>query len=169
MLCEKCKTDIVGEGSVCKKCGQAQTKASSKKRKLGKITLGVMISAVIVLIFCAVYDYNEFSMRLKEDQVKACKAKLRGVQVSLELYNKHHKKFPGDLKKLVHEGYLGAEWEKDTWGKSYKYEVRGGSNYHLYSSGPDKKFGTNDDVLCPIDGKRHSLSGKIGVAPPAEK
>ena len=53
---------------------------------------------------------------------------------------------------LVSRNYLSASDLKDPWGTDYKLETYGQKNYayfNLVSAGPDKKFGTADDLNNP--------------------
>jgi hypothetical protein len=62
----------------------------------------------------------------------------------------------------------GAELFKDEWGNAIRYEHHGGMQYTLRSAGPDKVFGTKDDLIVanrepeslPSQGSFDPLRGK---------
>ena len=138
------------------------------RKQKGFTLLELMIVIAIIGLLIAVVIPDLLKTRLLA-QIETCKASLRGVQSSLELYYTHYKCYPDNLQTAIKDGYMGEGSDKDTWGTPLLYVLTSGSgaedeaegamtanNYLLGSYGPDKKQDTDDDVEPPINTKRHS-------------
>ena len=131
------------------------------------IELMIVIAIIGLLVSIVIPDLIEMK---KMAAIEACKASLRGVQASLELYYTHYKYYPNSLKLVVKEGYLTEGSASDPWDHDFRYQPSygtgmsgGGSdsktatNYLLGSAGPDGKAGTDDDLEAPINSITHSF------------
>jgi len=69
------------------------------------------------------------------------------VKVAAVGYRVREGYFPSSLDMLVQSSYrdLNKEDLRDPWGEPFGYEYEG-DNFVIWSSGPDKKIGTADDV-----------------------
>ena len=83
------------------------------------------------------------------------------IQYGLQMFRIHNGRFPSSqegLKVLQEKPGDARSWKgpylktpkllKDYWGTSIKYKLTG-KKWSLRSAGPDKKFGTEDDVVHP--------------------
>ena len=139
------------------------------KKQKGFTLLELMIVIAIIGLLIAVVIPDLLKTR-EMAEIEACKASLRGVQSSLELYYTHYKYYPENLQILMTEGYLQENGNKDNWNKELRYALTSGSgaeneaegtmtanNYLIGSDGPDGKQDTDDDVEPPINTKRHTF------------
>ncbi len=150
------------------------------RKEKGFTLLELMIVIAIIGLLIAVVIPDLLKTR-EMAEIEACKASLRGVQSSLELYYTHYKYYPDNLQVLMTEGYLQENGNKDNWGKELRYTLTSGSgaaneaegtqtanNYLIGSDGPDGKPDTDDDVEPPINTQRHtfkkSRSNEAGAA-----
>ncbi len=127
--------------------------------------IALSIVSMAVIIWLIMPEYNP--SRLKEAEIAACNASLRGVQSSLDLYFSHYKNYPVNLEVLIKEEYLDKKWHFDNWGNKLKYQPifekdsKGKAiNYLLGSNGPDGKENSDDDIEPPIDTIKHSFKQK---------
>ena len=75
------------------------------KKEKGFTLLELMIVIAIIGLLIAVVIPDLLKTR-EMAEIEACKASLRGVQSSLELYYTHYKNYPENLQVLITEGYL---------------------------------------------------------------
>lgn len=93
---------------------------------------------------------------LEEAKIKHAKSVVSMLRTFLNEYELEIGELPSDLKSL-HElpddladkslwiAKTNKPIEKDPWGNAYNY-VREGKTFRVWSSGPDGKSGTNDDI-----------------------
>lgn len=71
----------------------------------------------------------------------------RALHTTLTQYASMQGSYPeGDLGKALGP-YMARVPSRDPWGTGYRYERRGEESYELRSAGPDREFGTGDDVV----------------------
>lgn len=124
--------------------------------------LEIMFVVVIIGILMAIVG-PRLAGKSKKAQIAACEAQMRNIKTGLSQYEMHTGDFPSSsqgLKALIerpsdvdekkYDGpYLeGGAIPKDPWGQDYRYKCPGESkrDYDLWSAGPDKQDGTDDDV-----------------------
>lgn len=67
---------------------------------------------------------------------------------ALNKYYVEKGKYPENLNEVITNNPMRKTWIKDSWDNAYKYSVvEGGKNFVLMSSGKDKKFETEDDLI----------------------
>lgn len=132
-------------------------------RKNNKI-IEILFILFIFFILTSCKEKEGFDMRKAHERFNervakpdATKATLRGIDAGIQLYyngdkeTKGHYKYPESLDELIEKGYCRTGGNVDAWSNKINYEVdkdeKGNIiSYKLYSSGPDKKRGTNDDI-----------------------
>ena len=112
-----------------------ESKADKKKKFLRtKFTF----SLVLILLFIAIYSLIGFSKNFFDVfGLRQQGLELESLITSLDLYYIEHKSYPDNLEKFT--------VPIDRWGKTYIYK-RTPKGFTLFSSGPDGKEGTEDDV-----------------------
>jgi general secretion pathway protein G len=123
----------------------------------------------------------------KQAQLKNAEAQIRLFSGPLDLYANDCQDYPTTeqgLSALVSEPsdlpsevnwkgpYVKGALQKDPWGQEYQYEypsTHGGNEPDIWSSGPDRESGTEDDICnwsgdsgAVGDGKEPSKAGKGG-------
>jgi hypothetical protein len=73
---------------------------------------------------------------------------------ALNDYKQNHGTYPENLNLIIKNIPIRKKWLSDCWGSPYSYKVLGnGKKFELRSSGRDKNFGTDDDILRTSDYK----------------
>ena len=105
-----------------------------------KFILGFMLLTSIVIFTFFQYQKNiSFPNNTSKE--------ITEIKKELEDYKKQFEKYPSSLDQLISGFPLRKNWTKDSWGELYKYSINeNGTTYELVSSGPDRKFGSQDDI-----------------------
>lgn len=112
----------------------------------------VIIGILMGLVFSNMDVLDKANVQKAEQQIGK-------ITISLEAYRADNGNYPasGNLNALVNNpgANVAPRWKqylkeipKDPWGNDYRY-VNPGShnkNFDLYSTGPDKREGTDDDI-----------------------
>ena len=132
-----------------KKKGKIQKYIKEKRAFLTLIVLGLV--TISSLIIQGIYE------DISKKHIDVCRAKLKNIQAELERYYTKNKYYPDNLQILIKEELLDKSTIEDPWGVEIRYypvcydsDENEASNYILGSSGPDKYFGSYDDVEPPI-------------------
>ncbi|MFP4380545.1 MAG: type II secretion system major pseudopilin GspG [Candidatus Sumerlaeia bacterium] len=130
-----------------------------RKSRLGFSFLEIMLVVVILGIMLAVVGPNLVGKSQKA-KISATKQQIANFATALQMYEAAIGEFPSTdqgLNALVEKPSDVSEddWSefmleipKDSWGQEYQYTYPGehGRYYDLISAGPDKQFGTEDDI-----------------------
>jgi len=119
-----------------------------KTRRRGFSLLELMLVLAIMGILMAVVAYNVMGQGEKA-KVSATKTTLRMVQNCLNQYNLENSCFPATLQQLIVARILDNKPIQDGWKNDLMYNPNGASKdqpYDLFSAGPDKVIGTEDDI-----------------------
>ena len=119
-----------------------------------EILLVVIIIGILVSLVAP-----KLARRSEEARVQAAKADIDGgVSLALDLFEVDNGRFPEKLQDLVAKAPDAENWRgpymkkglpKDPWGNEYIYHYPGTHNpsgYDLFSKGPDKQEGNEDDI-----------------------
>lgn len=68
------------------------------------------------------------------------------VDMAMKWYNMKMGKYPKDISALVEDLLLTNKKTIDPWGTKYKIEIHERKSPKVISAGPDKRFGTSDDI-----------------------
>ena len=120
-----------------------------------EILLVVIIIGILVSLVAP-----RLAGRSEEARKQAAKADIDGgISLALDLYEVDNGGYPASLSDLVTKGSGAPNWKgpylkkgipKDPWGSAYIYKIPGSHNtssYDLYSVGPDKQEGSEDDIV----------------------
>ncbi len=88
---------------------------------------------------------------LRREKVRRTNALLKQMADAVEAYRKERGQTPGtddiaELLDYLSPRYLNPPLRFDLWGKQFEYRGGAGS-YRLFSPGPDRKSGTDDDLV----------------------
>lgn len=132
------------------------------RSRSGFTFLEIMMVVVIIGILLAIVG-PRLAGRTQKARVTAAKTQLGNISTALKNFEIDMGSFPeqGDGLKALREKprsddadawegpYLEKEVPMDPWGQAYQYKFPGENNtkdFDLWSNGPDKKSGTDDDV-----------------------
>lgn len=111
----------------------------------------LLMASVIVL---ALYIVKTGEKGMIEEKVSAFdRAKHQLTEVNMQslerlitMYSAQHGDLPKSLDDLSVLGPM-TTGKKDAWSREFKYEGISDLNFRLTSSGPDLRFGTEDDIV----------------------
>jgi general secretion pathway protein G len=131
--------------------------ATQRKRPARGMTLiEIMVVLVILGLIAGAIGFNVFN-QLKDAQVRAATLDLRAISNGVDLYHVETGQWPDSLQQLVPK--FVKDLHKDPWGNDYAF-VRTGEGYDVYSYGPDKTQGGNDDITVHGGEAGPSTAGK---------
>lgn len=129
----------------------------------------VMIVLAIILFLATLVAVNVTGNK-KEAQIDSAKISMRALDKAIEAFNRKFGRYPTDEEGLsvlwdkskltVDDEAMAAKWErfvdraedaeKDPWGTAWGYAQKDESSdeniFDLWSYGPDKQDGTDDDI-----------------------
>ncbi|ACT08130.1 general secretion pathway protein G [Dickeya chrysanthemi Ech1591] len=127
-----------------------------KSVQQGFTLMEIMVVIVIIGLMTTLIIPNIMGSKQRANIQKA-KADISAIENALEMYHLDHNRFPEELEGLsaltaeknrasLSGGYV-SELPKDPWGHAYYYANPGQhKDVDIYSSGPDEKAGTADDI-----------------------
>jgi type II secretion system protein G len=105
----------------------------------------ILIVLAIIGILLTIAIPNLFKAE-EAAKKRATEMEMRGIIAAIYNYRLANYSLPSSLKILVDEGYIKSEALKDEWGTDYKFSLAN-NEITITSAGPDKKFGTKDDIV----------------------
>jgi len=131
-------------------------------RGVSGFTLIELMLVMVILAVMAAIVLPKFTGRSQQAKITAAKTQIAQLEVALDAFEIDLSRYPTTaegLKALVEKPASDAsEWQqaylkraipKDPWGNDYVYRYPGQYNengYDLYSLGPDRKLGGDDDI-----------------------
>jgi general secretion pathway protein G len=125
-------------------------------------TLIELLLVLVILASLAAIVTPKFTKRSEQARITAAKTQISQFEVALDAFEIDLSRYPTTtegLRALVERPTSDAdEWQqpylrravpKDPWGNEYVYRYPGQYNeegYDLYSMGPDRKLGGDDDI-----------------------
>jgi len=125
-------------------------------------TLIELLLVLVILATLAAVVTPKFTKRSQQARVTAAKTQISELEVALDAFEIDVGRFPTTsegLRALVEkptsdsdgwtQPYIKRNIPKDPWGSEYVYKYPGQYNedgYDLYSVGPDRKLGGDDDI-----------------------
>ena len=129
-------------------------KKLKKINKQGFTLIELMVVLLIVGILTSLIAVNVFRAQ-KEAKRKAAMIELKSLEQAINLFHGEKNRYPKDLDQLISGQFLKERKLKDQWGKKYVYIPKYSDDgemivsYILYSSGPDRRRNTKDDIGNP--------------------
>jgi general secretion pathway protein G len=134
-------------------------------------TLIELMLVLVILATLAAVVLPKFTGRSEDAKITAAQTQISQVEVALDAFEIEVGRFPTTaegLRALVvqpttnAEGwrgpYLRQQLPLDPWGEEYQYRYPGTYNqdgYDLYSMGPDRKLGGDDDITNWTEDSRY--------------
>ncbi len=131
----------------------------SVRGRFGFTMIEILLVVIIIGILVSLIA-PRLAGRSEEARKQAAKADIMGgLALALDLYEADNGHYPNQLIDLMKNPGGLSEWRgpylkkgvsKDPWGSDYAYRFPGTYNtdgYDLFSIGPDRKEGTQDDVV----------------------
>ena len=125
-------------------------------------TLIELMLVMVILAVMAAIVLPKFTGRSQQAKITAAKTQIAQMEVALDAFEIDISRYPTTaegLRALVErpasdatewqQPYLKRDVPKDPWGNEYVYRYPGQYNengYDLYSTGPDRKLGGDDDI-----------------------
>lgn len=105
----------------------------------------ILIVLAIIGILLTIAIPNLFRAE-EATRKRATEIEMKGIIASMYSYRLSTYSLPRSLKTLVDEGYIKSNAMYDEWNTEYSFQVSG-NKVVIKSAGPDKKFGTRDDIV----------------------
>lgn len=124
-------------------------KVDGKKRTFQKYFFqpsSIALFIVFIIIFFAAFFYFNY----QRTSVFPDKTKNEILEMSnrAEKWREKYGKYPTDLNELIGNSPVRKSWKFDAWDRPYQYSIiEDGKKLLIISSGSDKEFGTNDDII----------------------
>ena len=114
------------------------------KKNLWKAVIGFLCSLILGLMF-SIVACRSYSSQTKLIHVQFA---IQEVLAAVESYCSRGEECPMDLGVLVGPSNYFKSTDKvtDPWGTRYRVEKQDGFGFVIISAGPDKRFGTSDDI-----------------------
>jgi len=139
-----------------------RTRRTRVRRRRGFTLLEVLLVVGIIALLAA-FVVPQFMGTQKKAEIKITQSRIDGsLTTQLELFRTHMNRYPDELSELSEEpndDEEKAKWAgpyikdpnamKDVWDQELRYAFPGEFNknsYDLWSLGPDKEDGSNDDI-----------------------
>lgn len=129
-----------------------------KSREKGFTLIEILLVVIIIGVLVSLVA-PRLAGRSEEARIQAAKADINGgLALALDLYEVDDGRYPQKLEDLVRKPSGSSSWRgpylkkgipDDPWSNEYVYRMPGQHNstgYDLYSRGPDKQDGTDDDI-----------------------
>jgi len=130
--------------------------------KVSGFTLIELLLVLVILATLAAVVTPKFTKRSAQARITAAKTQISQFEVALDAFEIDVGRYPTTpegLRALVEkpttdadgwlQPYIKRDVPKDPWGNDYVYRYPGQYNedgYDLYSLGPDRKLGGDDDI-----------------------
>jgi general secretion pathway protein G len=130
-----------------------EKRRSDEKHSRAGFTLIEVLLVVAILGILATVVVVNFGGKQKGAYIKATRASIGAVCVALDMYEVDNGKYPAALQGLLTASgepnwngpYLKGSLPADAWGTALQYNLKEDS-YVVTSAGPDRNFGTEDDI-----------------------
>ncbi|MCK4906574.1 MAG: type II secretion system protein GspG [Spirochaetes bacterium] len=124
------------------------------KKKQGFTLIELMVVLLIIGILTSLIAVNVFRAQ-KQAKIKAASIEIKSLEQAINLFQGEKNRYPKRLEELVSGEFLKEGKLKDQWGKKYIYVPKFSDDgevivkYVLFSSGPDRRRDTKDDIGNP--------------------
>ncbi len=134
----------------------------SRNMQTGGFTLIELMLVLVILATLAAVVLPKFTGRSQQAKITAAQTQISQIEVALDAFEIDVGRYPSTAEGLRvlmvkpttdydgwQQPYLRREVPNDPWGEEYQYRYPGTYNqdgYDLYSTGPDRKLGGDDDI-----------------------
>lgn len=137
---------------------RAEVRNCARRNARAGFTLIELLLVLVILGTLAAIVVPKFAGRTEQARITAAQSQISTFGTALDAFEVDNGYYPKTLQDLVVQPadapnwkgpYLKNEIPLDPWGSPYVYECPGRhsiSGYDLYSIGPDKREGTDDDI-----------------------
>lgn len=133
-----------------------------RAKRFSGVTLIELLLVLVILAVLAAVVTPKFTKRSEQARITAAKTQISQFEVALDAFEIDVGRYPTTtegLRALIEkpasdadgwlQPYMKRDIPKDPWGSEYSYRYPGQYNengYDLYSFGPDRKQGSDDDI-----------------------
>ena len=124
-------------------------------------TLVELLLVLVILGILAAIVVPRYTKVTQGGKITAAKTQISSYQAALARYEIEVGEYPNSLEGLIKQPSDAPDWKgpylesetaipNDPWGTPYQYHKPGAHNvssFDIVSAGPDKQFGTPDDVV----------------------
>ncbi len=128
-----------------------------KRKQRGFTLVELMVVIVLIGLLAGVVGTKVIPIIFKGKKTTA-RAQMKTFAEAIRMYYLEFSQYPETLDDLVQpaegwpNGFLDSKQVPlDPWGEEYVYDRSGGDPYLLFSKGPDKLEGTDDDVSLEVE------------------
>ncbi|HEX7503184.1 MAG TPA: hypothetical protein VF451_07160 [Acidobacteriota bacterium] len=117
--------------------------------RFGLLILLIALAVLLVVVFHHGRQANpvaEATSRLDTVKGATLEPIMKQVEAAVDAYADENGDYPGDLEMLVPRFLPGVDFLIDPWGTRLRLERGETQNLSLVSAGPDRVFGTGDDI-----------------------
>ena len=113
----------------------------------------LMVVLAIIGVLTTIVAVNVFKSR-DVANVRAAEMGLSNITTAIDFFQMEKGRFPASLEELKQEEFISGSLQ-DPWGVEYQYATRMSNDgtriidYTVISAGPDRQFGTADDIMRP--------------------
>ncbi len=141
---------------------KSQLQNTNERASRRGFTLIELMLVLVILATLAAIVLPKLTGRSKQAKVTAAGTQIAQIEVALDAFEIDLGRYPTTsegLRALIdkpasdsegwQQPYLKRDVPKDPWGSEYQYRYPGNYNedgYDLYSFGPDRKLGGDDDI-----------------------
>ncbi len=131
----------------------------TQRGRSGGFTLIELLLVLVILGTLAAIVVPKFAGRTEQARITAAQSQIATFGTALDAFEVDNGFYPKSLQDLIVQPSDAPNWRGpylkstdiplDPWGSPYVYEYPGRHNpsgYDLYSLGPDKREGTEDDI-----------------------
>jgi len=135
----------------------SQAKVTHRCRRRGFTLMEVLLVLAILVILGSIVTVSVIRMQ-KTAYIDAAKSQLQVFDAAITQYQLHVGTVPPDIEALfnVPQGipnqakwqgpYLAKQQPNDPWDQPYQYESLDDDSFNIFSTGPDRQAGTEDDI-----------------------
>lgn len=125
----------------------------TRVRFIGALVLGLGLLAALVVLGSQfllpryVADAGRSPEEWEREFRRAAQLNMASVASSVRRFTRTTGQLPSHLEDVPDLREADGEVPKDLWGSAYRYDRRSNGSFVLRSAGPDRLFGTGDDLV----------------------
>ncbi|MFO7871054.1 MAG: type II secretion system protein GspG [Kiritimatiellia bacterium] len=128
-------------------------RTAERERRSG-FTLVEVLLVVAIIGVLATIGILSLPGRREEAMINATRGKIDVICTAVDVYEVDTGRYPPNLSALVnddgspnwHGPYVRGGVPEDAWGTTFQFKTTGERTYRIVSAGPDRQFGTDDDI-----------------------